>query len=170
MRVEADPRGVASMRRVAMALLLIALVSLVGGVVVGGTVVAGIPVPGPVGSVAGALTAVPAVLVLRWTQAKTGQPALWTEGDTLVLNGQAGPPLRLDRADVTCVGHVRPTAGSIEHVAFGDRVFTMSSGVDVARGVREVPVGSKYVLEDLGAVRELVVAWTAGRDADATDR
>lgn len=159
MTIEANPSGIASMRRLALGLVLMAVVAVVGGAMVGSTVVAGIPVPGPVGIVAGLLTALPAVLILRWTSAKQGESAIWDEGETLVLNAHADPPLRVSRADIADLSAVRATSGSIQRVAFGGHMFTISSRVEVSRGVREVPVGSKYLGQDIHAVRDRVAAW-----------
>lgn len=163
MEIPADPRGRLSQRRLASGLLVLSVAAIVGGLVFGGTKVAGVELPGWAGVVAGVVLAPLSVMMLRWSLSTAGDPALSTNGDTLVLAAHAGPALRIRRGDVVSIEEVRATGSSTEAVAFGSHVFFVRSSVEVSPGLRAVPIGSKYVDADLVDVRRQLVAWVDGR-------
>lgn len=159
-----DPGGIRSMHQLGGGLLVVGLVAAVGGALTGGTVVAGVFVPGPVGVVAGTLTSAIGGLLMRWTSGRRKQPAIDVDDGVLRLHCHAGPPLQVPLHDLNSIGRVRTTQGPVERIAFGQRLFTVTAARDVSPGLNQIPVGEKYLVDDIESVRDALAGLLTDHD------
>ncbi|MBW3576993.1 MAG: hypothetical protein KY462_04495 [Actinobacteria bacterium] len=91
-------------------------------------------------------------------RARSDDPAIRLDGDTVLFHVNPGRRIVLRRDEIRGVGRVRDMTQAPQRAILGDRVFEVAT--TRAEGLRasSILVGSRFVAEDLAAVRERLAA------------